>query len=184
MRSPPSITFVTPAQSRTEDDAVVDWTVTVTLHTLELGDAIPDIPEVSAEFRIDEEMRAQLFDMKMTPHVSNRLSLPGNTIEFKTRQGEDVMLAVVLPRSAYCPEASHMQVEETPACELFVRGRGGHLTVSPADHQVLRRLILSAYRLYARHYEVEAQHPSWWPSGYCAADALDGRIVDCVLRDD
>ena len=62
---------------------------------------------------------------------------------------------------------------------MGVSGRGMQ-TVSPKDHQVLRRLILSAYRLYARHYEVEAQ---LWPSGYCAADALDGRIVDAVYRD-
>ena len=100
------------------------------------------------------------------------LSLPGNTIEFKTRRGKDVMMSIVLPRSA----------EEMPAYKMGVRGRGMQ-TVSPKDHQVLRRLILSAYRLYARRYAVEAQHPSWWPSGYCAADALDGRIVDAVYRD-
>jgi hypothetical protein len=173
MRSPPpSTTFATRTQSRTEDDAVVGagWTVTVTLGgTSKWDHAFPAFPEISTEFLIDEQMRTQIFDMEMTPRVSNSLSLPNNTIEFKTPQGKDVMVSIGLPRSA----------EEMPACEMVVRGRG-YATVSPKDHEVWRRLILSAYRLYARHYEVEAQHPSWWPSGYCAADALDGRIVDCV----
>ena len=177
MRSPPSTTFATRTQSRTEDDAVVDavWTVTVTLHgTSKWGDDFPAIPEVSAEFLFDEQLRAQIFAMEMTPCASNSLSLPGNTIEFKTPQGKDVVMSIVLPRSA----------EEMPAHKTSVQGRGMQ-TVSPKDHQVLRRLILSAYRLYARHYAVEALHPSWWPSaGYCTADALDGRIVDCVNRVD
>ena len=177
MRSPPRTTFATRTQSRTEDDAVVDavWTVTVTLHgTSKWRDAFPSIPEVSAELFIDEQMRAQIFAMKMTPCARNSLSLLGNAIEFKTRQGKDVVMSIVLPRSA----------EEMPAHKMGVLGRGMQ-TVSPEDHQVLRRLILSAYRLYARHYAVEAQHPSWWPSaGYCTADALDGCIVDCVNRAD
>ena len=177
MRSPPSTTFATRTQSRTEDDAVVDavWTVMVTLHgTSKWGDDFPAIPEVSAEFLFDEQLRAQIFAMEMTPCASNSLSLPGNTIEFKTPQGKDVVMSIVLPRSA----------EEMPAHKMGVLGRGMQ-TVSPKDHQVLRRLILSAYRLYARHYAVEALHPSWWPSaGYCTADALDGRIVDCVNRVD
>ena len=40
-------------------------------------------------------MRAQIFAMKMTPCASNSLSLPGNTIEFKTRRGKDVMMYIV-----------------------------------------------------------------------------------------
>ena len=68
------------------------WTVTVTLHgTSKWRDDFPSIPEVSAELFIDEQMRAQIFAMVMTPCASNSLSLPGNTIEFKTPQGKDVV---------------------------------------------------------------------------------------------
>ena len=65
------------------------WTVTVTLGgTSKWDHAFPAFPEISTEFLIDEQMRTQIFDMKMTPRVSNSLSLPNNTIEFKTPSGE------------------------------------------------------------------------------------------------
>ena len=147
--------------------------VTVTLHANFNRDVYPNVPAVSAQFQLDQQLRSALSSIAYTPRPSTQMRLLGNTIEFTSLSGKEVTLAVVTPHSlGYAEE-----------CVVSVRGRG-LAQVSEQDHTLLRELLHAAHLLYLGHYERSgAEYPPWWPGGYCARpsrSALDGAIVPYV----
>ena len=148
--------------------------VTVTLHANFNRDVYPDVPAVSAQFQLDQQLRSALSSIAYTPlQPGTELRVLGNTMVFTSLSGKEVTLAVVTPHSlGYAEE-----------CVVSVRGRG-LAQVSEQDHTLLRELLHAAHLLYLEHYERSgAEYPPWWPGGYCARpsrSALDGAIVPYV----
>ena len=147
--------------------------VTVTLHANFNGDVYPDVPAVSAQFQLDQQACSALSSIAYTPRPSTQMRLLGNTIEFTSLSGTEVLLAVVTPCS----------LGDAEECVVSVRGRG-RAQVSEQDHTLLRELLHAAHLLYLGHYKRSgAEYPPWWPDGYCKrSSALDGAIVPYRVR--
>ena len=159
--------------SRDDAGTSID-SVTVTLHANFNRDVYPDVPAVSAQLQLGQQLRSALSSIACTPlQPDTELRVLGNTMVFTSLSGKEVTLAVVTPHS----------LGDAEECVVSVRGRG-RARVSEQDHTLLRELLHAAHLLYLGHYERSgAEYPPWWPGGYCARpsrSALDGAIVPYV----